>query len=132
MKNLKDISLAPLENAVNSLKQGLAAPPQNDLERDGIIQRFEFTFELCWKNIRRVLIILGKKDVSGSPKPILRDGFSEGLISDVDQWFKFLEIRNSTSHIYNAQEAEKTYRAIQQFLPYALALVQSLKKHLQK
>ena len=42
------VEIAPLINALESLKSGLKEPPKNDLERDGVIQRFEFTFELTF------------------------------------------------------------------------------------
>jgi len=52
MTDPKDIDFSSLEKAGASLKQALQRPPNNDLERDGVIQRFEYTFELCWKYIR--------------------------------------------------------------------------------
>ena len=61
LSNPKDIDFSSLEKAAASLKQALERPPKNDLERDGVIQRFEYTFELCWKFIRRLLLAMGRK-----------------------------------------------------------------------
>jgi hypothetical protein len=72
----------PFERALRSLQAAQSQPPRNDLERDGVIQRFEYTFELCWKSIRRVLLYMGRTDVSGSPRPLFRDALEEHFIQD--------------------------------------------------
>lgn len=102
----------PFERALRSLQAAQAQPPRNDLERDGVIQRFEYTFEWCWKSIRRALLYLGRSDVSGSPRPLLRDALEEHFIQDIEPWFAYLEARNTTSHIYNNDQAEKVFQAI--------------------
>lgn len=45
----KKIDYTSLENAIKSLEKALSRIPKNDIERDGVIQRFEYTFELAWK-----------------------------------------------------------------------------------
>src|SRR5437868_517537 len=97
----KKISFEPLEEALKTLVDAVSSPPKNDLERDGVIQRFEYTFEICWKSVRTKLFSLGRTQISSSPKPLLRDALEEGLIENIDVWFAFLEARNSTAHTYN-------------------------------
>ena len=92
----------------------------------GVIQRFEYTFELCWKSIRRALLFLGRSDVSGSPRPLFRDALEEQFIQDVEPWFGYLEARNTTSHIYNADQAERVFNAIQGFPADAESLLRAL------
>lgn len=121
------VDISSLINALDALSDGLKAEPKNDLERDGVIQRFEFTFELSWKIIRKCLIAMGRIDVSGSPKPILREALKENFIQDLDSWFKFLEARNIISHIYNKEEAEKVYRVAKTFPEKVSLLIQKLK-----
>jgi len=67
------LDFTPLARALQTLQEAQARPPQNDLERDGVIQRFEYTFELCWKSIRKALLFFGRSEVSGSPRPLFRD-----------------------------------------------------------
>jgi nucleotidyltransferase substrate binding protein (TIGR01987 family) len=118
----------PLERALRTLQEAQAHPPRNDLERDGVIQRFEYTFELCWKSVRRALLYLGRAEVSGSPRPLWRDALEEHFIDDIEPWFAYLEARNTTSHIYNSDQAEKVFDAIQDFATHAASLLQALRQ----
>ena len=128
MKDLTQLDLSPLSRALASLDEALAQPPRNKLERDGVIQRFEYTFELCWKSIQKALVALGRAEVSGSPKPLFRDGLREGWLTDVPKWFEFLEARNETAHIHNESVAERVYNAAKTFSPFAHGLLNSLQK----
>ena len=127
-KILNSIDLSTLESAILALKQGLEKNPPSELERDGVIQRFEFSFELSWKIIRKVLIELGRSDVSASPRPILRGGTEEGLITNIEDWMVFLEARNSIAHTYSSQTAQKVYEHAKSFLVSAENLLVNLKK----
>ncbi len=124
MSSLPDFT--SLERALHSLQEAQLEPPRNDLERDGVIQRFEYTFELCWKSIRRALLFLGRSDVSGSPRPLFRDALEEQFIQDIEPWFGYLEARNTTSHIYNTDQAERVFNAIQGFPADAESLLRAL------
>ena len=82
------------------LAEGIALyKPHDDLQRDGLIQRFEFTFELAWKTLKDLFFTEGLTGLN-SPKTILREAFSSGLIKDQDLWLLMLDDRNSTTHIY--------------------------------
>ena len=72
----------------------------NDLQRDGLIQRFEFTFELSWKTLKAIFDDEGLIGLN-SPKTVLREAFSSGLIEDDELWLLMLNDRNSTSHVYS-------------------------------
>jgi nucleotidyltransferase substrate binding protein (TIGR01987 family) len=121
----------PLGRALQSLQAAQVQPPRNELERDGVIQRFEYTFELCWKSIRRALLFLGRADVSGSPRPLFRDALEEHLIPTIEPWFTYLEARNATAHLYNSDQAEQVFAAIQGFAAHAEALLQALRQRCQ-
>ena len=123
----KEVDLTPLERALGSLEKALAAPPKNDLERDGVIQRFEFTFELAWKTMRRVLVSLGRTQVSGSPRPIIRDAATEHFIESPETWIGFLEARNQIAHSYNESVAQDVYEKAQHFPPLVRSLLKRLK-----
>jgi nucleotidyltransferase substrate binding protein (TIGR01987 family) len=124
----QSLDFTPLERALRSLQDAQAQPPRNELERDGVIQRFEYTFELCWKSIRKTLLFLGRAEVSGSPKPLLRDALEEHFIDDIEPWFTYLEARNTTAHIYNRDQAEKVFNAIRGFAAHAAALLKALQQ----
>ncbi len=87
--------------AVESLRTGLESFDScDDLQRDGIIQRFEYTFELAWKTIQEYLKDEGFANIN-SPKGALREAYAAGLISDEATWLSMLKDRNSTAHVYN-------------------------------
>jgi len=67
--------------------------------RDGVIQRFEFTTELAWKATREYLLDQGFVEVN-SPKSVMKEAFSYGLIKNDEIWVQILNDRNLTSHIY--------------------------------
>ena len=92
-------------NALNRLNEGISSiDKKSDLERDGLIQRFEFTFELAWKTLKGIFEDEGLTGLN-SPKTVLREAFSAGLIEDEELWLLMLNDRNSTSHVYNEKLA---------------------------
>lgn len=121
------IDYSSLENAIKNLKDALVRMPRNDLERDGTIQRFEYTFELAWKFVRRVFLAMGRSDVQASPKPLIREAHVEHLVDDVEAWFAFLEARNNTAHIYDARIANKVFEVAKKFPPFVQELLKRLK-----
>jgi len=92
-------------SALNRLNDGIIKYDQtNDLLRDGLIQRFEFTFELAWKTLKAIFEDEGLTGLN-SPKTVLREAFSAGLIAKDELWLAMLSDRNTTAHIYNEQLA---------------------------
>ena len=90
-------------NALDRLKEGVAKYAEvDDLSRDGVIQRFEFTFELAWKTLKAVFDDEGLTGLN-SPKAVLREAFAATLIKDDKLWLAMLSDRNSTAHIYTEQ-----------------------------
>lgn len=73
-------------------------------EKAGIIQAFEYSFELIWKIMKRLLEERGK--TANSPRETFRMAALEGFISDPELWFDFLKKRNLTTHTYNEAEIE--------------------------
>lgn len=127
MIDIKHFDLENFEKALTTLEAALQQGALSDLERDGAIQRYEYTFELAWKSMRRVLVSLGRNNVSSSPKPVIRDAAEEGLIGNVTRWFGFLEARNLSTHIYSQEEAEKVLKTAIEFLPEAKTLLAKIK-----
>ncbi len=121
------VSTAPLQKALTSLED-ILKQPINEYLRDGVIQRFEYTFELSWKLIKRYFDEIGRRDIPAGPKPLIREAGKENLIDSVEMWLEFLEARNKTSHIYNEKEAASVYELAKQFPPYVQVLLNSLDK----
>lgn len=89
------------KSALYRLKEGISKfDEENDLLRDGLIQRFEFTFELAWKTLKAIFEDEGLRGLN-SPKTILREAFSAELITDDEVWLQMLSDRNTTAHIYS-------------------------------
>lgn len=77
----------------------------SELEREGLVKRFEYTFELAWKVLQDLLRYKGYDFVSG-PNGTLRMAFADGLISNHDEWWQMAKARNTLSHVYSDDEAE--------------------------
>ena len=122
------LNISSLINALKTLQVSLESPPKNDLERDGVIQRFEHTLEMSWKIIRKTLLQLGRTEVNNSPKPLFKSAYEEGFIDDVSAWLDFVDAKNKTSHDYSLTKADQVYQAAQKFPPYVEHLILQLKK----
>lgn len=85
--------------------------PLSDLEKQGIIQSFEYTHELAWNVLKDYLESQGLQGIHGS-KGATRGAFKEGLIINGEAWMKMIEDRNLTTHTYNQETAEKIYTAV--------------------
>lgn len=93
------------EKAITRLNEGIEQFDKTDtLQRDGLIQRFEFTFELAWKTLKVVFEDEGLIGLN-SPKTVLREAYSSDLIQDEDKWLSMLNDRNSSTHIYSEELA---------------------------
>ena len=77
----------------------------SDLEKEGFVQRFEYTLELAWKTLKDYLLEQGF-DLA-SPKEVFRQAFQNEIITDGEIWMEALNRRNLSSHTYNAQVLEQ-------------------------
>ncbi len=90
----------------------MAARELSPLERQGVIQAFEYTYELGWNVLRDYLRWQGNAELSGS-RDTLREAFSAKLIDDGEIWMNMLQDRNRTSHTYNEATATEILHNIQ-------------------
>lgn len=98
------------EKAVNRLRDAVKLKDISELERAGIIQTYEFTFELAWKTVKDYL---DEKGVTVNfPRDTIKEGFKYGIIDDGDIWIDMLEKRNLMTHAYDEQKALAAYRLI--------------------
>ncbi len=75
----------------------------NDLEKEGVIQRFEYTFELSWNTLKDRLEHDGVIMDSVTPRNVIRTAASTGLVTDGQTWIDMLEDRRKTSHRYETE-----------------------------
>lgn len=125
-KACKTFELAIKVYAKNTL---LENNPEKLLLRDGIIQRFEFTYELSWKMLKRYLEEYGlEKADTLNNRELFRIGWEQGLISEPEKWFHYMKMRNQTSHVYDEKKAVEVYTTALKFLPDAKYLLAKLKE----
>ena len=100
-------ALATVKRAVE-----LAASRElSDLEKQGMIQCFEFTFELAWNLMKDYLEEQGITGIIGS-KGAVRHAFNKGIIEDGQVWMDMIEARNISAHTYDEETAEKLQKKI--------------------
>jgi len=108
-------ALNTLQTAVNLVE----STDKNNTEsytllRDGAIQRFEYTFEICWKLIKRVAEFKGYN--CNSPRDTFKEGFKLEIINEEYETVfpDMIEKRNLTVHTYNEETAVEIYNFIKQ------------------
>ncbi len=102
------------KKALGQLREAVdlnAQRPLSRLEKQGVIQAFEFCHELAWNTLKDFLRYQGNQDVSGS-RDATREAFKIGLITDGEQWMSMIQSRNLSSHTYNEQVSEQLVKAI--------------------
>lgn len=102
-------ALARLTEAVNLLN----VETLSDLEKEGLIKRFEFTFELAWNTLQDLLRHKGYLDIAG-PNPSLEQAFQDGYLADGNVWKQMKKARNLSSHTYDEETASDIVEAIKE------------------
>jgi nucleotidyltransferase substrate binding protein (TIGR01987 family) len=98
---------ADLARAVARLDEALALP-KDDIVRDSAIQRFEISFELCWKFLKAYLEDEHNASCT-SPRTCFRAAFRHGVIENDPFWIDLTVLRNYTVHTYNEELADYVY-----------------------
>lgn len=122
-----------LEEAFRVLKGTMSHPGTADwkLLRDGVIQRFEYTFELSWKLLKRYLEEYGLERVDTlTNRELFRVGHEQRLLDDAEAWIGYLRGRNLTSYMYSEGVAEQVFRTAEAFLPSAHFFLDQLRERL--
>ena len=123
MKNELKYSFIKLNEAVRRLNEGIKHT-KDQLDRDGVIQRFEFTFELLWKTLK--LFLLAEGINTNSPKEVFKETFRFGLLRDEKLFLDMLDDRNKTSHIYSEDVSKEIFDRIKK--NYLTAIKKLLKE----
>jgi nucleotidyltransferase substrate binding protein (TIGR01987 family) len=131
------LDISPLVNAVARLREGLQRhqrEPTDEQLRDGLIQRFEYTYELCHRMLRRFV-----RQTAASPEEVdqmafqdlIRTGNQLGLLlGDWPVWHRYRDLRAQTSHTYREETAQQVAETIPAFLAEAEHLRDQLRSRL--
>ncbi len=123
------LSTTSFEKALFSLNKAITraqADPLDEEVRDATIQRFEYSYELAFKMLKRQIEL-----ESASPaiidrmsfKELLREALEKGMIDSFDNWLTYRHQRNITSHTYNEEKAIEVFNTAVKFYPEAKKLL---------
>ena len=113
------------------LRSALENGPEalNALEKEGVIQRFEYCFELAWKTVKDYLEASGLVFATVTPRQVLKDAFAAKILKEGPVWMDMLDHRNLLSHTYNPIVFEEAVETIhQQYLPAMERLINFLQQ----
>lgn len=117
------LDITPLTAAIQRLQSGYARcllHPEDDQLRDGVIQRFEYTYELSHKFLKRYLMnVVASPDTLHTMafQDVIRLGYAHGLLHESwSEWRMYREMRAKTSHTYDLAVAVAVMAAIPQFI----------------
>ena len=132
-------NIAPLEDAIRRLDEGLAEfnrEPGHELARDGLIQRFEFTYESACKTLARYLEFASPSAArvrTMSFPDLIRSANEHNLLrGDWADWKVFRALRDKTSHTYDKANALEVVGEIPRFLDEVIHLCTQLKENLSR
>ena len=115
-----------LEKTNKTLIEAMSKDNYSTLEQDWAIQRFDYTIELTWKTLKKVLEY--EWQVSNLfPKEIFKECFKADLIDDLDIWFDLLDQRNTLSHFYSEYISNRSFEFIKSHYSVITFLVEKLK-----
>jgi nucleotidyltransferase substrate binding protein (TIGR01987 family) len=134
------LDLSALRGAIASLEDGLdvvgdatwfkaQSPKVQNTLIAGVIQNFEFVYELSIKMVKRLIELesASPNEVDESNfRAVLRVAAEKGLIADIEAWFKYRGMRNITSHTYDHQKAQQVYNDTLGFISDARSLLSRL------
>ncbi len=122
-------SLRKFNQAITRLGEAIEEK-ESDLKIDATIQRFEFTFELSWKTLKRVLLYEG--EICKTPRECLKSAFRLRLLQDEEIWLSMLDDRNAMAHIYDETAAKEIFSRIADYYTAFSELVKVLKNKYDK
>lgn len=119
-----EIDISPLLKAQKMLQEGIREAT-SPLEKTGAIQRFEFSYKLAWKTMRRILIKQGIE--TNSPRETFRFAGTNNLIDDVEFWFEAIRKRNLTVHTYDQEYADEIFAWLPLFQKHFDVFIEKIK-----
>ncbi|AOW20589.1 nucleotidyltransferase substrate binding protein [Urechidicola croceus] len=113
-------AFSKLDQAVTKIKEDFEIDDEgnidddeflDDIIKEGLIQRFEYTHELAWNVMKDYAAYQGNPDVGGS-RDAVREAFQLQLIAEGKIWMEMIKSRNKTSHTYNEETANEIFKDI--------------------
>jgi nucleotidyltransferase substrate binding protein (TIGR01987 family) len=119
--------LTNFKRDLTSLEKALVLP-KDDIVRDSVVKRFEYTYEQAWKLLQGALESdLGSDAVDDLPrKDLFRIGAERHFITKGTNWVEYHRLRNIASHNYNDEIAEELYAAAGRFIADGRELLKNL------
>jgi len=103
---------ANFQKALDQLQRFVGKEDLNEMEEQGLIQAFDYTFELAWKTLQDLLEEeYGYAETRG-PRPVIMQAFSDGVITKGEQWMEMLKDRNRTVHTYDEAIAKEIIASV--------------------
>ena len=129
------IDLSSLKKATGRLGEILdryASEPEDLAVQDSVVQRFEYTYELAYKTLKRFLEETAANPAAASAmgfQDIIREGNEKGLLKgDTKTWIKYRDKRNITSHTYDGDKAQDVISIVPKFYEEAMFLLERLEE----
>ena len=104
------------------------AEGNGDIVLDVAAKRFEFTYEMAWKALKRVLDYLGID--ARAPRPVFKEAYAQGLLADEQVWLDMIEMRNLASHVYDEHEISRILVELEHYLSAFDSLLSRLRQAL--
>ena len=134
---MSKVDIQPLANAIARLEEALAVyrrDPSQTLIRDGLIQRFEFTYEIAHRTLKRYLVEVSPAPAQYDAMPfqdLIRTANTQGLLlGDWPKWRVYRDMRARTSHTYDETTALEVVEGIEPFVAEARHLREQLASRL--
>ena len=127
------LDLTSLQKALSTLDKAIKryeSDPTDEDIRDTVIKRFEYSWDLCWKMIKRQLKeeMPSPPDANDSYPDRVREAAERGIVANVEGWMMYRTMRNITSHGYDEEQARKVYKAAVAFYIDAADVLKELEK----
>ena len=97
--------------ALGQLEKFILKDKLSELEEQGLIKAFEYTYELGWNTLKDYLEYQGILNMAGS-RDVIREAYKANLITNGEEWMSMLVSRNLTSHSYNQETADEIAKAV--------------------
>ncbi len=95
----------------------------SDLEQEGIIQRFEYSYELAWKTMKDYLEENGVIITPVTPRNVIKEAFAAGMIDNGQVWIDMMLHRNLLAHTYDFSKFKEVLEAIDNHYLAALSMI---------
>lgn len=102
------------------------AEGNGDIVLDVAAKRFEFTYEMAWKTLKRALDYLGID--ARAPRPVFKEAYAQGLLAEEQVWLDMIEMRNLSSHVYDEHEISRILDQFERYLAAFEALLGRLRQ----